>query len=80
MGVAAEGVKLTAMKIAVLGTGYLDATHAACMASLGHEVLGVDVDEAKLAKLRSGEMPFYEPGLDKLTREMLDSGKLRFTS
>jgi UDPglucose 6-dehydrogenase len=73
-------VQLTTIKIAVLGTGYLGATHAACMASLGHQVLGVDVDEAKLAKLRSGEMPFYEPGLDELTREMLDSGRLRFTS
>lgn len=68
------------MRIAVLGTGYLGATHAACMASLGHDVLGVDVDEAKLAKLRSGEMPFYEPGLDELTQDMLASGRLQFTS
>lgn len=68
------------MRIAVLGTGYLGATHAACMASLGHDVLGVDVDEAKLAKLRSGEMPFYEPGLDELTQDMLGSGRLQFTS
>jgi UDPglucose 6-dehydrogenase len=50
------------------------------MASLGHDVLGVDVDEAKLAKLRSGEMPFYEPGLEELTQEMLRSGRLQFTS
>ena len=68
------------MRIAVLGTGYLGATHAACMAHLGHDVLGVDVDEAKLAKLRSGEMPFYEPGLDELTQQMLASGRLQFTS
>ena len=68
------------MKIAVIGTGYLGATHAACIATLGHEVLGVDVDEAKLAKLRSGELPFYEPGLDELTLEMMNSGNLRFTS
>jgi len=68
------------MRIAVLGTGYLGATHAACMASLGHDVLGMDVDEAKLEKLRSGEMPFFEPGLADLTRETLNSGKLRFTS
>jgi UDPglucose 6-dehydrogenase len=68
------------MKIAVFGVGYLGATHAACMASLGHEVLGVDVDEAKLAKLRSGEVPFYEPGLDKLTQEMVSAGRLQFTS
>src|ERR1700741_83570 len=68
------------MRIAVLGTGYLGATHAACMANLGHEVLGVDVDEAKLAKLRAGEIPFYEPGLDILTQEMLSAGRLQFTS
>lgn len=51
------------MRIAVFGTGYLGATHAACMAELGHEVLGVDIDESKLEKLSSGEVPFYEPGL-----------------
>ena len=68
------------MKMAVVGTGYLGATHAACMARLGHEVMGVDIDEAKLSKLRSGEMPFYEPGLEELTREMLASGRLQFTS
>lgn len=68
------------MRMAILGTGYLGATHAACMASLGHDVVGVDVDEAKLAKLRAGEVPFYEPGLEELTREMLSCGRLRFTS
>ena len=51
---------LTSQRIAVLGTGYLGATHAACMADLGHQVLGVDTDDAKLAKLRSGELPFYD--------------------
>src|SRR5690349_5335445 len=54
------------LRIAVLGTGYLGATHAACMADLGHDVLGLDVDEAKLAKLRSGDVPFYEPGLQEI--------------
>jgi UDPglucose 6-dehydrogenase len=71
---------VTPMKIAVVGTGYLGTTHAACMATLGHDVLGVDVDEAKLEKLGSGELPFYEPGLDELTREMMRLGKLKFTS
>ena len=42
----------------VIGTGYLGATHAACMAELGHEVLGVDVDEAKIDRLKAGEVPF----------------------
>ena len=67
-------------RIAVFGTGYLGATHAACMAELGHEVLGVDVDEAKLAKLAAGELPFYEPGLPAVLRRNLNSGSLRFTT
>ncbi|MDM7490514.1 UDP-glucose/GDP-mannose dehydrogenase family protein [Rhodococcus sp. CSLK01-03] len=66
--------------IAVFGTGYLGATHAACMAELGHEVLGVDVDKAKLAKLEAGEVPFYEPGLEEVLRRNVDAGRLRFTS
>src|SRR5699024_2416381 len=50
------------MRMTVFGTGYLGATHAACMAELGHDVLGVDVDETKRDRLRRGEFPFYEPG------------------
>lgn len=68
------------MKIAVLGTGYLGATHAACMAELGHEVLGVDVDASKLAKLEAGEVPFYEPGLEEILRRNVAAGRLRFTN
>lgn len=68
------------MDIAVLGMGYLGTTHAACMASLGHNVLGVDVDDAKLDKLSNGEIPFYEPGLDSLTQKMVESGRLKFSS
>ncbi|TFV58185.1 UDP-glucose/GDP-mannose dehydrogenase family protein [Mycobacterium sp. PS03-16] len=67
-------------RIAVFGTGYLGATHAACMAELGHEVLGVDVDEGKLAKLAMGELPFYEPGLPDVLRKNIDAGRLRFTT
>ncbi|MFD6855986.1 UDP-glucose dehydrogenase family protein [Rhodococcus sp. NPDC060090] len=67
-------------RIAVFGTGYLGATHAACMAELGHEVLGVDVDVSKLAKLEAGEVPFYEPGLEEVLKRNLESGRLRFTS
>ena len=67
-------------RIAVFGTGYLGATHAACMAELGHEVLGVDIDAGKLAKLQAGEAPFYEPGLDEVLKENVDGGRLRFTS
>jgi UDPglucose 6-dehydrogenase len=66
--------------IAVFGTGYLGATHAACMAELGHDVLGVDVDESKLAKLEAGEVPFYEPGLEEVLKRNIGTGRLRFTS
>ncbi|KXF52011.1 UDP-glucose 6-dehydrogenase [Rhodococcus sp. SC4] len=67
------------MRITVFGTGYLGATHAACMAELGHDVLGVDVDQSKLAKLQSGEVPFYEPGLEKVLRRNIEAGRLRFS-
>lgn len=67
-------------RIAVYGTGYLGATHAACMAELGHEVLGVDIDEGKLARLAAGELPFYEPGLPEVLRRNIDAGRLRFTT
>ena len=67
------------MRIAVIGTGYLGTTHAACMAHIGHNVLGVDIDPGKVAKLQSGEVPFFEPGIDNLVRDNLASGRLRFT-
>ncbi|MGN6242197.1 MAG: UDP-glucose dehydrogenase family protein [Motilibacteraceae bacterium] len=68
------------MRITVTGTGYLGATHAAAMAELGFEVLGVDVDAAKVAGLSEGKTPFYEPGLEPLLRTQLDAGRLRFTT
>lgn len=68
------------MRCAVFGTGYLGATHAAGMAELGHEVIGVDIDPGKVAKLSSGEIPFYEPGLARILRENIASGRLRFTT
>ena len=68
------------MRCTVFGTGYLGATHAACMAELGHEVLGVDVDAGKVAKLSAGEVPFYEPGLAEVLRRNLDAGRLAFTT
>jgi UDPglucose 6-dehydrogenase len=67
-------------RLTVIGTGYLGATHAACMASLGYQVLGVDVDERKLAILSAGGVPFFEPGLPELVRKGVESGNLRFTS
>jgi UDPglucose 6-dehydrogenase len=71
---------VAAPRLTVLGTGYLGATHAVCMASLGFEVLGLDVDESKIARLSAGEVPFYEPGLEALLRKTLASGRLRFTT
>jgi UDPglucose 6-dehydrogenase len=68
------------LKLAVFGTGYLGATHAACMATLGHKVLGVDVDVAKLEKLAAGEVPFFEPHLDEVLKSALESGNISFTS
>ncbi|NDB18725.1 MAG: UDP-glucose/GDP-mannose dehydrogenase family protein [Actinobacteria bacterium] len=68
------------MRISVIGCGYLGAAHAACMADLGHEVIGIDIDPAKVAKLAAGEVPFYEPGLDEVLRRALDSGRLTFTT
>jgi UDPglucose 6-dehydrogenase len=67
-------------RLTVLGTGYLGATHAVSLAELGYEVLGVDVDEAKVRKLSAGEVPFHEPGLDQLLRGNLATGRLRFTT
>ncbi len=68
------------LRISVFGTGYLGATHAAGMAELGHEVIGVDIDPAKIERLQRGEVPFYEPGLPELLRKHVESGRLRFTT
>ena len=68
------------MRCTVFGTGYLGATHAAGMAELGHEVLGVDIDPGKIAKLSAGEIPFYEPDLAEMLRDNLAAGRLRFTT
>jgi UDPglucose 6-dehydrogenase len=68
------------MRISVIGCGYLGAVHAAAMAELGHEVVGVDVDEARIAVLSSGRAPFFEPGLDALVASGVSSGRLTFTT
>jgi UDPglucose 6-dehydrogenase len=67
-------------RITVLGTGYLGATHAACMAEMGFEVLGLDTNRDQISALASGRLPFHEPGLDVLLRSGLQSGRLRFTT
>ncbi|HEU4807343.1 MAG TPA: UDP-glucose/GDP-mannose dehydrogenase family protein [Homoserinimonas sp.] len=68
------------MKISVIGCGYLGAVHAAALADLGHEVVGVDVDESKVEKLAAGHPPFYEPGLADLLTKTVASGRLSFTT
>ncbi|MGO2221122.1 MAG: UDP-glucose dehydrogenase family protein [Microbacterium gubbeenense] len=68
------------MKLSVIGCGYLGAVHAASMASLGHTVVGIDVDEAKIAKLAAGEPPFHEPGLVDVLKDGLASGRLTFST
>ena len=68
------------LKVSVIGTGYLGATHAACMSSLGFEVIGVDVDSAKIELLTAGRVPFYEPGLEELLQKEIASGRLTFST
>ena len=68
------------IRISVIGTGYLGATHAAAMAELGYEVIGVEVNPARLDSLSKGHLPFYEPGLDEVLLANVKNGRLRFTS
>jgi UDPglucose 6-dehydrogenase len=67
------------VRTTTIGCGYLGSTHAACMAELGYDVLGVELDADKLALLRAGRAPVYEPGLSELLAEHVASGRLRFT-
>jgi UDPglucose 6-dehydrogenase len=67
-------------RLSVIGTGYLGATHAVCMAELGYEVVGLDVDAEKVGRLAKGEVPFYEPGLPELLAKHLTDPRLRFTT
>ncbi|GGH90287.1 UDP-glucose dehydrogenase family protein [Arthrobacter liuii] len=68
------------MKISVIGCGYLGAVHAATLASMGHTVVGIDVDPAKVQQLAQGVAPFHEPGLDELLRDGRDTGRLLFST
>ncbi|MGW4927995.1 UDP-glucose dehydrogenase family protein [Agromyces sp. NPDC004153] len=68
------------MRISVIGCGYLGAVHASAMAELGHDVVGIDVDERKIAALRSGRPPFFEPGLPEILSSAAASGRLRFST
>ena len=68
------------IRIGVIGTGYLGATHAACLAELGFDVVAVDSDAAKVRALSAGTLPFFEPGLPELLQRHTASGRLRFTT
>jgi len=68
------------LRVSVIGTGYLGATHAACISSLGFQVIGVDVEPAKIELLSKGKVPFYEPDLEELLEAEIKSGRLTFTT
>ena len=68
------------MKLSVIGAGYLGATHAAAMSSLGFHVIAIDRDAVKVERLNRGELPFYEPGLSELLTSEIKSGRLNFSS
>ncbi|BCW55722.1 UDP-glucose 6-dehydrogenase [Arthrobacter sp. StoSoilB19] len=68
------------MRISVIGCGYLGAVHAACMAKLGHEVVGIDIDERKISDLSAARAPFFEPGLEDLLREVQETERLSFST
>ncbi len=68
------------MRLSVIGCGYLGAVHAAAMASIGHEVVGIDVDSRKIDSLSKGEAPFFEPGLQEILTAGIESGNLTFTT
>ncbi|MHA7287355.1 UDP-glucose dehydrogenase family protein [Arthrobacter sp. MDT3-44] len=68
------------MRISVIGCGYLGAVHAACMAKLGHDVVGIDVDQRKIDDLAAARAPFFEPGLPELLEELQATGRLSFST
>jgi UDPglucose 6-dehydrogenase len=68
------------MRIAMIGSGYVGLVSGACFAQFGHDVVCIDKDEGKIARLRKGEMPIYEPGLDKLVADNVKAGRLSFST
>ena len=68
------------MKLAVIGTGYVGLVTGACLADVGNDVLCIDVDRAKIERLRAGEVPIHEPGLDAVVERSVKAGRLRFST
>jgi nucleotide sugar dehydrogenase len=83
-GAERPSMRLTAaparQKVAVIGTGYVGAVTSTCLAWLGHEVCGLDLDPARAGQLNEGQVPFFEPGLAEMLNETLETGRLRFTN
>src|SRR6202521_5821743 len=76
-----DSVSYSEMRIAVVGTGYVGLVLGACLAENGNNVICVDKDEGKLAKLKAGKMPIYEPGLEEIVRRSCAAAdRLTFTS
>ena len=68
------------MKLAVIGTGYVGLVTGTCFAETGNFVSCVDVDEAKVALMKEGHVPIYEPGLERLMKRNINEGRLEFTT
>ncbi|MCK0105419.1 UDP-glucose/GDP-mannose dehydrogenase family protein [Marinobacter sp. S0848L] len=68
------------MKITIFGTGYVGLVTGACLADVGHDVLCMDVDEGKINKLKNGQIPIYEPGLESIVKHTFEAGRLSFTT
>ncbi|PIW93342.1 MAG: UDP-glucose 6-dehydrogenase, partial [Candidatus Moranbacteria bacterium CG_4_8_14_3_um_filter_43_15] len=66
------------MRVFIVGVGYVGLVTAACLAELGHEICGVDIDAEKIKKLKKGKCPIYEPGLEEIIKKNIKTGRLKF--